>query len=397
MLTGTDRHVKPISKEETPLKRIGLIFVLLLISFFCTIPQALANDLMRVAVVEFDEKGDLDIKDAGAIIADWLITALASDNRFDLKAREVLLKKVLQEQALAQTGIIDQQSAVSIGQVYGVEAIITGTVSKWGKTIKVDARLIDTKTGSVIRVADIEAMDSDDIPKQIKWLAAKISHAQPQGESAANTAKKPVSGDKTKEWDGKLYRLLDLSPYSNSRLKMHGSFAISSQLPEGEVMLGGVPFYIASGVNNIWASARLEGPNPRVLEIPVNVPYPITVYTIMNSEWGKRGGSCAYIEFIGNNGGIYKKELMGDDDIRDWMKGHGWRPAWAQNINGNSTVNVIEIKDSNHEIRLDRQQFNLPEAFHTQELKMIRLVDSGDIYVHRTFIVAVTIVSKPNK
>jgi hypothetical protein len=52
-------------------------------------------------------------------------------------------------------------------------------VSKWGKIIKVDARLINAQNGSVVRAADIEAVDIEDIPEQIKWLAAKIANDKP--------------------------------------------------------------------------------------------------------------------------------------------------------------------------------------------------------------------------
>lgn len=371
-------------------KKVVCLLLLALLAFGSS--SVWAEPRTRVAVVEFDVKGDLEVRDAGAIIAEWLITALASDTHFELKAREVLLKKVLQEQALNATGIIDKETVVGIGKIYGVEAIITGSVSKWGKIIKVDARLINAQTGSVVRAADIEAVDIEDIPKQIKWLAAKIANDKPT--NAPPGADPAIPRHIVKEWEGKTYHLLDLSAQSNARLQKLGSIAVASQFPEGETPFGGIPFYIPAGRNNIWLSSAVDGPNPHMLEVALqNVKSPIAVYTLVNCEWGKRfGQSDTYIEFIGSNGAYYKKALKGDEDIRDWLKGKGWRPVYPQDINNRTTVNAITIKDENNEARLDRQKFELPEAFRSQELRKIRLVDSGDTYVHRAFLAAVTVV-----
>jgi curli biogenesis system outer membrane secretion channel CsgG len=57
--------------------------------------------------------------------------------RFEVVER-ALLQKILEEQKLSMTGVIDKSSASQIGKVLGVKAIITGSVLKFKKTIEIN-------------------------------------------------------------------------------------------------------------------------------------------------------------------------------------------------------------------------------------------------------------------
>jgi hypothetical protein len=138
------------------------------------------------------------------------------------------------------------------------------------------------------------------------------------------------------------------------------------------------------GGNNYWNSYYAEGLNPRILEAPVN-QYGVTeVHTLINTLWGRPGPeSYAYIEFIGSDGAYYRKDLVGNDDIRDV------RPnIYTTNvINETTTINVW----TDGYYRLDKQQYILPIAFHTQNLDTIRLVDNGADGWQRVFLAGVTV------
>ncbi|MBN1521971.1 MAG: hypothetical protein JW928_05495 [Candidatus Aureabacteria bacterium] len=130
---------------------------------------------MSVAVVEFQVKGDLGIEDAGAIIAEWMISALAKTGVYELKER-VLIAKVLEEQVFEESGLVDEKTiAAKAGKIYGVEAIVTGSVLKWGDTTSVTVRLINSKTGDIIEAADVKTKDENEIPDKIEELAGLIS------------------------------------------------------------------------------------------------------------------------------------------------------------------------------------------------------------------------------
>ena len=90
-----------------PIRLGSILAIILLLAAGLLNPGYCETDRMRVAIVEFDVKGELDIKDAGEIIPEMLVTALGATNSFDLKER-VLMKRILKEQALSLTGVLDQ-------------------------------------------------------------------------------------------------------------------------------------------------------------------------------------------------------------------------------------------------------------------------------------------------
>lgn len=161
------------------------------------------------------------------------------------------------------------------------------------------------------------------------------------------------------------YVPLNLSAYSNFRLQ-DGDPAF----PCGSVVLGGVPFSIPSLGNNEWSSQRAAGSNPRTLEVTLDLYSVVEVQTIMNTAWGQPGPNCyCWLEFIGSGGAYFRKDLIGNDDVRDYRDS-----AWTNNVNGITTVNVWSGGDRH---RLDKQTITLPDEFRTQTLTRVRLTDIG--------------------
>lgn len=141
-----------------------------------------------VAVVEFNVMGDLGTEGGGAIVAEWLVSALGESKVFALRER-VLLKKVLAEQQLTMAGLVDEGTAAAkIGKLYGLDAVISGSIFRWGSTITVSARLIDTSTGAIQRTAEIRSGAMDAVPDRIKELARVLTGQATQAEIDAGQA-----------------------------------------------------------------------------------------------------------------------------------------------------------------------------------------------------------------
>ena len=117
------------------------------------------NQKRTVAVVEFvDLRGN--VTDFGRFLAEELITRLYQTKKFKVIERQ-LLNKVVAEQKLSLTGIIDQTSAQRLGQLLGVDAIASGTVTDLGKNLRINARLINTGTGEIFAVASTEIVKDE--------------------------------------------------------------------------------------------------------------------------------------------------------------------------------------------------------------------------------------------
>lgn len=169
--------------------------------------------------------------------------------------------------------------------------------------------------------------------------------------------------------------------------------SLDAGYPAGNVTLGGVPFNIQTSGNNTWHSEVATGPNPRVLNIPVGVFGVTEVNTLINNYWGQAGPtSYASLEFFGSGGAYYKKDLVGNVDIRDFLNN-----VFTNSINGTTTTQVYSGFGTNgfQENRLDKQQITLPSIFQTNTLNSIRLSDNGGNGFQRTFLAGVTVAVEP--
>ena len=70
---------------------------------------------------------------------------------------------MITEQKLSLTGMVDQTSAQKLGKLLGVDAIASGTVTDLGKSLRVNARLIDTSTAVIFAVASTEITKDDSV------------------------------------------------------------------------------------------------------------------------------------------------------------------------------------------------------------------------------------------
>jgi PBP1b-binding outer membrane lipoprotein LpoB len=89
------------------------------------------------------------------IIRQKMISYLVESNRFQVIARD-RLDQLLEEQNLALSGILDQNSAVEIGKLTGVEGFLDGYVSMNKDKLILSLNLIETRTGKIIWAKTLE-------------------------------------------------------------------------------------------------------------------------------------------------------------------------------------------------------------------------------------------------
>ncbi len=135
---------------------------------------------LKIAVFEFRDRGayhywyDMAIK-----LSDMLVTKLINTGRFDVVERSQL-DRIMQEKALAQSGVVEEKEAMQAAQLAGADVVLVGTASIAGDKIEADARIVDIKSGvakcamssSAYSVSDLRAL-ADDLAGQIKGKCAK--------------------------------------------------------------------------------------------------------------------------------------------------------------------------------------------------------------------------------
>ena len=130
----------------------------------------------KIAVVEFY---DLDGKttELGRYVSEELITRLFTTKKFNVVERQ-LLNKVIEEHKLNLSGLVDVTTAKELGKILGVDAICAGTITDLGNSVKINARLISTETGSIFAVASTE-IQKDEV---VRKLMGSVSPTNPKPE-----------------------------------------------------------------------------------------------------------------------------------------------------------------------------------------------------------------------
>ena len=119
-------------------KLLGIAFLM-----FALVPAGWAQNKKRVAVMDFDYAtvrssvaalfgGDADV---GKGIADLLVTRLVNDGVYSVIERKAL-DKIIAEQNFSNSDRANPDTAAKIGRILGVEAIIVGSITQFGRDDK---------------------------------------------------------------------------------------------------------------------------------------------------------------------------------------------------------------------------------------------------------------------
>lgn len=108
----------------------------------------------RIAVIDIaDLEGN--IRALGRFLAEEVTTALAETKKVKVVERGQL-DRILQELKLTASGITDPANIKNFGKLSGANAIVVGTITDLGESVRVVLRVLSTDTGEVITGARAE-------------------------------------------------------------------------------------------------------------------------------------------------------------------------------------------------------------------------------------------------
>lgn len=158
-----------------------------------------------VAVVDFtDLQGN--ITELGRFLAEELSVDLTNTAiNFEVIDR-AHLKSILAEHKLSLSGLIDPNNVKKLGQIAGVDAIITGTVTPFGDSIRVSSKVITTDSAKVLGASKCDIAKTKAIDELLaKGIETRVE-ASPATVSSA-PAPKPVMGKQSVEVENFLFEL----------------------------------------------------------------------------------------------------------------------------------------------------------------------------------------------
>jgi TolB-like protein len=135
--------------------------------------QGNAQTVVPVAVLEFQNaSGVPGMEPLCTLVPEMLKTELSRSLAIKVLERTAL-EGVLQELALAQSGLLNEQEAVTVGQMAGARYVIQGTISRSGRALRLDAHIVEVNTGTVVG-EKVEGRDGSALPQMVGLLARNI-------------------------------------------------------------------------------------------------------------------------------------------------------------------------------------------------------------------------------
>jgi tetratricopeptide (TPR) repeat protein len=129
----------------------------------------------NLAVFTFDEMNAQKPEQGwGASLAEMLTTALINSGSYRIIERKQL-QKVLEEQALGQSGALDAETAVVVGKIMSLDAVVVGSLSALTSALEADARILNVETGEAIAATHSRAASADELRQMAEALAKEIS------------------------------------------------------------------------------------------------------------------------------------------------------------------------------------------------------------------------------
>ncbi len=194
---------------------------------------------LRVGVVNFQNKTPSKVLGIGDAASDILGTILQKTDRFIIIPQQDM-KSILEQQSLGASGAINPATAAKMGQVLGLNAIVTGAITAYSETeegadyliaksktqvarVTVDYRIVDTSTGIQI-MADSGQGDYRKKTGGLLGLGSKSSYDTDLRDGALRDALTKAMVNmldqlESTDWNGRIAKISGRNVYINAGKK----------------------------------------------------------------------------------------------------------------------------------------------------------------------------------
>ena len=154
-------------------RRIGIWGLVLITTAVITVSKTMAEEQITIAVMDFKNNSSIIRYDRlEKAVPEMLKTELSQYKEIVVVERSKI-ESILSEQALAQTGVIENTTAQEVGRLAGAKYIITGEINKANDHIRIDAHLIKVTTGQILG-EKINGKNEKSIEPMVRLLANNL-------------------------------------------------------------------------------------------------------------------------------------------------------------------------------------------------------------------------------
>lgn len=160
-----------------------------LISLFFIIFSTIAKEekKARIAVLDFSAK--MVSEELADAVVENLITSLVDSGVFEVIERNQL-QKLMKELKMQNSSDFNDQLRKELGNLYGTELVILGSVTKIGQNYTINIRGVEVSTGVAKFAKNLTTNSENDIPYLIPQLVYIITSKQEKKDTTKVTPKK---------------------------------------------------------------------------------------------------------------------------------------------------------------------------------------------------------------
>jgi TolB-like protein len=137
--------------------------------------------IKKVALLGFDVIGDSQ-RDYGSYITEKLTHELVKRGHYSVVERRKI-DKIIKEQNLWQSGIINLDSALRIGRILAVDSIILGTLRIQGDRVELLAKLVNSQSGLISKSISVSFRDRSALAPGSRYSQVQVSEGTAGGRS----------------------------------------------------------------------------------------------------------------------------------------------------------------------------------------------------------------------
>jgi len=146
-------------------KNIYKACLALLFLAFVLVPQVSAQEIKKIVVMPFE----IYSKEDNAALRKTLFQKLTEELR-----KEKLMQLIPADELLGRAGKITEKFAIETGKSRGADFIIMGSITQFGETISIDAKIIDVHTANILPSASVQDKGLTDIAPLVTQLKIEI-------------------------------------------------------------------------------------------------------------------------------------------------------------------------------------------------------------------------------
>lgn len=257
-----------------------------------------------VAVVDFtDLQGE--VTELGRFLAEEISVSLAGSGKGFKVIDRTNLKSIIKEHKLAETGIIKLDDARKLGQIAGVEALVTGTLTPLSDSVQLFVKLLDTNTAEIIDA------NKGNIAKT-KSITELLERSIPSGNNPSPVIPAKVAGknDKAtmiKECKGVVFDLIECKKDGNS---ITCNFIITSKEKDREVWINSRSRVIDDTGNELRVDKMQLGNDSGSGSVSRKLPADVPVKARLTFNISSQASALAILEVRSNDEVVQYRNVL---------------------------------------------------------------------------------------